>query len=55
MEQTEVIVSLDDECFTGCMSELEECIQDGWKLVNDEYDPITNSSLMTLEREIQPA
>lgn len=49
-EYKEVMVSMDDEYFSGCINELEESLSAGWKIVDHEYDQATESSLITMEK-----
>lgn len=52
METKNVLLSLDNEYFSGCIDELEDSLEDGWTLVDREYDEMTNTSFLTLEREL---
>lgn len=52
METKNVLVSMDNDYFAGCMDELEDSIDQGWSVVDREYDELTNTSFITLEREL---
>jgi len=52
METKNVLLSMDDDYFSGCMDELEDSFDNGWTLVDREYDECTNTSFLTLEREL---
>ncbi len=52
METKNVLVSMDNDYFAGCMDELEDSIDQGWSVVDREYDALTNTSFLTLEREL---
>ena len=52
METKNVLVSMDNDYFAGCMDELEDSIDQGWSVVDREYDALTNTSFITLEREL---
>ncbi len=46
-----ILLSMDDEYFSDCITELEDSLEAGWELVDQEYDECSNSSLITLERK----
>jgi hypothetical protein len=50
VEFTEVLLSLEDEVFYECMSELETYLADGWISFKIENDESTNMSWVTLRR-----
>ena len=52
METKNVLVAMDNDYFAGCMAELEDSLEEGWSVVDREYDECTNTSFLTLEREL---
>lgn len=52
MKTKNVLLSMDSEYFSGCIDELEDSFEDGWSVVDREYDECTNTSFLTLEREL---
>ena len=52
METKNVLVSMDNDYFAGCMDEVEGSLDEGWSVVDREYDECTNTSFLTLEREL---
>lgn len=52
VETKNVLVSMDNEYLTGCIDELEDSFDEGWSVVDREYDECTNTSFLTLEREL---
>lgn len=45
-----VVISMEDEYFPGCMSDLEDALLDGWVLKDSEYDETSNSNFLTLTK-----
>ena len=52
METKNVLISMDNDYFSGCIDELEDSLEEGWSVVDREYDECTNTSFLTLEREL---
>lgn len=55
METKNVLISLDNDYFSGCIDELEDSLEEGWSVTEREYDECTNTSFLTLERELECA
>lgn len=52
IEVKQILLSLDDEYFYESISELEPLISDGWVASTVEPDYMTNSSLVTLTKNM---
>lgn len=52
MDTKNILISMNDDYISGCLEELEDSLLDGWQLVDQEYDEITETSFLTLERAV---
>ncbi|MBR5966262.1 MAG: hypothetical protein IK015_09140 [Treponema sp.] len=51
METKNVLISMENDYFSGCMDELEDSLEEGWSVVEREYDECARAMFLTLARK----
>lgn len=51
METKNVLISMENDYFSGCIKELEMSLEEGWSVIDCEYDESAKTSFLTLARK----